>query len=97
MARGYDIVPVNPETDEVLGQHCYPSLDQVPGEIDLVDVFRRTEFLPAVAAEAATASARGLWLQSGLTSPEARRIAKEAGMDIVEDRCLGVEVARFSR
>ncbi|HEX2028798.1 MAG TPA: CoA-binding protein [Nitriliruptorales bacterium] len=95
VVQGYEVVPVNPHVDQVLGRRAYPSLRDVPGNIDLVDVFRRPEHLPDVAREAAAVGARGLWLQLGLRSEEARRVAEEAGMDIVEDRCLKVEVARL--
>ena len=95
--HGYDVVPVNPTVDEVLGQRSYPSLADVPGDIDLVDVFRRPEHLEAVAHEAASIGAKALWLQLGLHSAEARRIAEEAGMDYVEDLCLKIEVARLNR
>lgn len=95
VVQGYEVVPVNPHVDEVLGLRAYPSLRDVPGDIDLVDVFRRPEHLPDVAREAAAVGARALWLQLGLRSREARRVAEEAGMDVVEDRCLKVEVARL--
>jgi uncharacterized protein len=91
--HGYDIVPVNPNAREVLGLRAYPALADVPGDIDVVDVFRREEHLPGVAREAVEVGARALWLQLGLRSAEARKIAEEAGLDVVEDRCLGVEVA----
>ena len=92
--RGYEIVPVNPNEDEVLGERAWPSLADGPGEVDLVDVFRREEHLPGVAREAAAIGAPALWNQLGLRSDAARRIAAEAGMDYVEDACLKVEVAR---
>lgn len=92
--RGYEIVPVNPMCDEVLGERAWPSLADVPGEVDLVDVFRRAEHLPGIAREAAAIGAPALWNQLGLVSDEARAIAEEAGLDYVEDRCLKVEVAR---
>lgn len=94
---GYEIVPVNPTIDEVLGLRSYAALKDVPGEIDLVDVFRRPEHLAAVAREAAEVGARALWLQLGSRSAEARDIARAAGMDYVEDRCLKVEVSRAHR
>lgn len=97
MDHGYEIVPVNPTVDEVLGQRSYPSLSDVPGEIDLVDVFRRPEHLPEIARDAAAVGAKALWLQVGLRSPEAREIAEAAGMDFVEDMCLKIEVARAVR
>lgn len=93
--RGFEIVPVNPNIEASLGERAYPSLADVPGDIDLVDVFRREEFLADVAEQAAAAGARGLWNQLGLTSADARRTAEQAGMDYVEDRCLMVEADRL--
>lgn len=94
---GYEIVPVNPHIREVFGLPSYPSLLEVPGPVDVVDVFRRPEALVEVAEQAVAVGARALWLQLGLSSPEARRIATGAGLDYVEDRCLKVEVARWRR
>ncbi|MDP9067347.1 MAG: CoA-binding protein [Actinomycetota bacterium] len=95
--HGYEVIPVNPGFEEVLGLRSYPTLADVPGDIDVVDVFRRQEHLPGVAREAADVGARALWLQVGLRSPEARRTAEAAGMDYVEDVCLKVEVATRDR
>ena len=94
---GYEIVPVNPTIDEVFGLQAYPSLLDVPGDVDLVDVFRRPEHTPSVARDAVEIGAGGLWLQLGIRSAEARRIAEAAGLDYVEDMCLKVEVARARR
>lgn len=94
-AQGYEVIPVNPNADEVLGEPAYDSLADVPGDIDLVDVFRRAEHLPGVTREAAEVGARGVWYQLGLRSEEGARIADEAGLDLVQDRCLKVEVARL--
>jgi predicted CoA-binding protein len=91
---GFEIVPVNPNVDEVFGVAAVPSLDRVAGQVDLVNVFRRTEHLAEVARDAAAIGAPALWNQQGLVSDDARRIAEEAGMDYVEDRCIKVEVAR---
>lgn len=97
LRHGFDIVPVNPTLDEVFGIKSYATLEDVPGDIDVVDVFRRPEHLEGVAQQAAAIGARALWLQLGLRSAEARRIAEAAGMDYVEDLCLKVEVARVGR
>lgn len=94
-AQGYDIVPVNPNADEVLGRQAYDTLADVPGTIDLVDVFRREEHLPEVTRQAVEVGARGVWYQLGLRSEEGARIAEEAGLDLVQDRCLKVDVARL--
>jgi len=96
LRRGYEIIPVNPTIEEVLGLRSYPSLAVVPGDIDVVDVFRRPEYLAGVAREAADVGARCLWLQLGLSSDEARAIAQESHLDYVEDACLKVEVAHRS-
>ena len=91
VGAGYDVIPVRPrDCDEVLGIPCVASLSEVDRPIDLVDVFRRVEFAPEVAREAAAVGAKAFWLQLGLRSPEARAIAEEAGMDYVEDACTAV-------
>jgi uncharacterized protein len=92
-SAGYDVVPVNPRAEEVLGIETVSALDAVPGPVDLVDVFRRAEYAPQVAEQAVAIGARALWLQQGVVSPDARRIAETAGLVYVEDACLAVEVA----
>ncbi len=87
---GYRCIPVNPNADDVLGERCYPSLADLPGPVDLVDVFRRAEYCADVAREAAAIGAPALWLQLGLRSAEARDVADEAGMEYVEDACTAV-------
>ena len=88
---GYEIIPVNPKHDEVMGLKCYTTLADVPGPIDVVDVFRRPEYCAEVARDAVAAGAKGVWLQSAIVSDEAREIARRGGLDYVEDRCLKVE------
>jgi predicted CoA-binding protein len=90
---GFRIVPVNPTLDEVFGEKAYPSLTAIPDDItiDIVDVFRRPADVPPIAHEAVAIGAGALWLQSGITSDEARGIAEAGGLDYVEDRCLMVE------
>ncbi|HEX5468696.1 MAG TPA: CoA-binding protein, partial [Gaiellaceae bacterium] len=87
LANGYRVIPVRPRRREVLGIPCVDSVLEIDGPIDLVDVFRRAEFCPEVAEQAAAAGAKALWLQLGIVSPEARRIAEEAGMEYVENAC----------
>jgi len=91
--RGYRIIPVNPRGEDVLGQKGYASLEHIPEPIDIVNVFRRAEHTPEVAAQAAAAGAKTLWLQLGIASEEAARIASEAGMNVIMDRCIKVEDA----
>ena len=95
VAAGYRVIPVRPrDCDEVLGIPCVASLAEIERPIDLVDVFRRPEACPEVARETVAAGARSLWLQLGIVSPEARRIADAAGIDYVEDECTKIVHAR---
>jgi len=91
----YEVWPVTPNEDEILGARCYASLGDLPGEPDIVDVFRRREQLPEVAREAVAAQAKTFWMQLGLHSDEAVRIAHEAELDVVTNRCVKIEHARF--
>ena len=88
--HGWRIIPVNPFADELFGEPVYRTLADVPEPIDVVDVFRPSEDAPDVARQAAAVGAKALWLQQGITSEEARRIAEDAGMDYVEDLCIAV-------
>ena len=91
LAHGYRVIPVRPrDYDEVHGVPCVASLSEIEEPIDLVDVFRRAGACPSVAEEAAAVGARAVWLQLGLVSPGARRIAETAGMDYVEDECTAI-------
>jgi predicted CoA-binding protein len=91
----YEVSFVNPKEREILGRPCYPSLTDLPEPPDLVDVFRRSEELEAVARDAVAARARTLWIQLGLWNDAAAQIAYDAGLDVVMDRCLKIEHARF--
>ncbi|QDY06381.1 CoA-binding protein [Micromonospora sp. HM134] len=90
---GWRIIPVNPTVDELFGERAYPSLADIPHPVDLVNVFRPARDAVEVARQAAAIGAPAVWLQLGIVSAEARRIAEAAGMDYVEDRCLIVERA----
>jgi predicted CoA-binding protein len=90
LAQGYRVIPVRPHRREVLGMPCVASLRDIDEPVDLVDVFRRPEFCPAVAEDAVAIGARALWLQLGIVSPEARRIAEEGGLEYVENACTAV-------
>ncbi len=91
LRAGYRCIPVRPlDCDEVLGAPCASSLAEIDEPIDLVDVFRRPEFCAEVAREAAAVGAKALWLQLGIVSPEARIVARESGMEYVEDLCTAV-------
>lgn len=93
LAHGFTVIPVNPKETEVLGQKAYATLDDVPVPIDLVNVFRRSIDTPPVAEAAVRVKAKALWLQSGITSEDAARIAQSGGLEVVMDRCIAVELA----
>lgn len=95
-SQGYRIIPVNPDETEVLGERAYPNLSSIPEPVAFVNVFRRPRFCADVAREAAQVGAKALWLQLGIASPDARKIAEDAGMDYVEDRCVLVEHRRMA-
>jgi predicted CoA-binding protein len=86
--QGYRVIPVNPNYEEVLGERAYGSVEQIPEQVDVVDVFLPPDKTPEVADDAVRAGARTLWLQEGIANPEARRIAEEGGLEYVEDRCM---------
>ena len=91
----YDVYFVNPRADEILGHNAYASLADLPVVPDIVDVFRKHEDLPGVAQEAVDVGAKALWLQLGSWNEEAAAIAEAAGLDVVMDRCVKIEHARF--
>jgi Predicted CoA-binding protein len=92
---GYDVYFVNPRASEILGRPAFPSLADLPVVPDVVVAFRKPEDLPGVARDAADIGAKVLWIQLGLWSEEAADIALEAGLDVVMDRCIKIEHARF--
>jgi uncharacterized protein len=96
-SRGYRIVPINPNVEEVVGERAYPSLLDVPEDvrIDVVDVFRRPEYTPEVARQAVAIGARTFWLQADIINDEARRIAEEAGLDVVMGVCIRAQHQRL--
>lgn len=92
-AKGYRIIPVNPNAERILGETCYPSLVDVPEPIDIVNVFRRSETVVPIAEEAVKIGAKAFWLQQGIVNEEAGRIAEEGGLVVIMDRCIKVEDA----
>lgn len=92
----YRVYPVNPNYDEVLGQKCYPDLASLPEVPDVVDCFRKAEDLPGLVDEAIAVGAKVVWFQLGLRNDEAAQKAIDAGMSVVQDRCLKIEHARFA-
>lgn len=92
--HGYNIVPVNPRAERILGEKSYPSLLDIPFPVDVVDVFRAPDAVPEIAREAVQIGAKALWLQFDVISFEGAEIACAAGLDVVMDRCLKIEHAR---
>lgn len=92
---GFDVIPVNPHVDRILELPSYPTLAAVPRPVEVVLVFRPSGEAAGIAREAVAIGAKALWLQQGITSPEARAIADAAGLAYVEDECIGVARARY--
>ncbi len=93
--HGYRVIPVNPRETEILGDVSYPSLMDVPDPVDVVNVFRAPDALPAIAREAVAIKAGALWCQFGVIDEEGARLAEEGGLDVIVDRCLKIEHARY--
>ena len=85
---GYDVVPVNPGQDSILGRKCYPDVKSIPGGVDIVDIFRSPEHVPPVVEDAIEAGAKAVWLQLGVGNEEAEERAIEAGLTVVSERCI---------
>jgi uncharacterized protein len=93
--HGYRVIPVNPRETEILGETSYPSLLDVPMPVDIVNVFRAPDALPDIARDAVAIQAGALWCQFGVINEEGARIAVDGGVDVIMDRCLKVEHARY--
>ncbi len=93
--HGYRIIPVNPAYEEVLGERCYPDLKDIPEPVDMVDIFRRAEQVPPIVDDAIAIGAKVVWMQLGVVNEEAAARAREAGLDVVMDRCVKIEHGRL--
>jgi len=93
--HGYRVIPVNPAYQEVLGQKCYPSLKDIPEKVDIVDCFRKSEEIVPLAEDAIAIGAKALWMQIGVVNEAAAEKARNAGLDVVMDRCVKIEYARL--
>ena len=94
MEQGYDIVPVNPQVDEVLGLKSYPDLTSIPRQVDLVDIFRRSNQVPPIVDEAIDIGAKFIWMQDGVIHEGAAAKARAAGLPVVMDNCTLREHSR---
>ena len=95
IAEGYDVVPVNPREREILGRKSYPSLRDVPGTVEVVDIFREPAAVPALVDDAIAIGAKVIWMQLGVIHEGAAERARAAGLEVVMDRCMKIEHARF--
>jgi predicted CoA-binding protein len=93
--HGYSVIPVNPREPEILGEKSFKTLAEVPGNVDIVNVFRAPEALPGIAEEAVKVRAGALWCQFGVINEEGARIAEAGGVPVIMDRCIKVEHARY--
>ena len=93
--HNYDVVPVNPREDEILGLKCYPSVADIPEPVDVVDVFRDPSAVPEIAEETVASGAKFMWLQFGVISDEGIAIATEGGVECIVDKCIKIEHARY--
>ena len=95
--QGYLIIPVNPTASEILGEKSYPDLSSIPETIDVVDIFRRSEEVPAIVEEAIKIGAKSVWMQEGVISEEAAKLAKDAGLRVVMDKCMFKEHQKLQK
>ena len=95
--HSYRIIPVNPACQEILGEKCYPSLKDIPFPVEVVDIFRKVEAIPAIVDEAIQVGAKAVWMQLELVEPVSAQKARNAGLQVVMDRCLKIEHTRLFR
>jgi predicted CoA-binding protein len=93
--RDFEVVPVNPKYDEILGRKCYPDLKSIPTPIDIVDLFQRPDRIPPFVDQAIEIGAKVVWMQLGIVNEEAAQKARDAGLEVVMDRCMKIEYARL--
>ena len=96
-SAGYKIIPVNPQETEVLGEKCYATLDDVPGPVDIVDIFRRPEFVPEIVEAAIRKGAHVIWMQEGVIHEDAAARARQAGLTVIMDHCILKEHGKLRR
>ncbi len=93
--HGFEVIPVNPRYDEILGQKCYAALRDIPGSLDIVDLFQRTDRIPPFVDQAIEIGAKAVWMQLDIIHEEAAQKARDAGLEVVMDRCMKIEYARL--
>jgi predicted CoA-binding protein len=93
--HGFEIIPVNPKYEEILGQKCYPDLKSIPAPVDIVDLFQKAERVPSFVDDAIAIGAKLVWMQLGIINEEAAEKARDAGLEVVMDKCMKIEYARL--
>jgi len=95
LEHGFEVIPVNPKYEEILGQKCYPDLKSIPTPVDVVDLFQKAERVPLFIDDAIEIGAKVVWMQLGIVNEEAAQKARDAGLEVVMDRCMKIEYARI--
>ena len=95
LEHGFDVTPVNPKYDEILGQKCYPDLKSIPTTVDVVDLFQRSDRVPPFVDQAIEIGAKLVWMQLGVIHEAAAQTARDAGLEVIMDRCMKIEFARL--
>ncbi len=88
---GYNVIPVNPGQEEILGRKCYPDLESIPEAVEIVDIFRRSEDIPPIVSSAINIKAKVVWMQLGIVNDDAATEAKKAGLSVIMDRCIKID------
>ena len=95
LEHGFEVIPVNPKYEEILGQKCYPDLKSIPTPVDVVDLFQKAERVPLFVDDAIAIGAKVVWMQLGIVNEEAAQKSRDAGLEVVMDRCMKIEYARI--
>jgi predicted CoA-binding protein len=95
LEHGFEVIPVNPKYEEILGQKCYPDLKSIPTPVDIVDLFQKAERVPLFVDDAIAIGAKVVWMQLGIVNQEAAQKSRDAGLEVVMDRCMKIEYARI--
>ena len=95
LERGFEVIPINPKYEEILGQKCYPDLKSIPTPVDIVDLFQKMERVPPFVDDAIAIGTKVVWMQLGIINQEAAQTAGDAGLEVVMDRCMKIEYARI--
>jgi len=95
LEHGFEVIPVNPKYEEILGKKCYPDLKSIPTPVDVVDLFQKAERVPLFVDDAIAIGAKVVWMQLGIVNEEAAQKTRDAGLEVVMDRCMKIEYARI--